>query len=50
MHFTFAIFWSKEQRLVWMGKDNQTKTTYSLKVHSQSVQETTISNTEQKLL
>ena len=33
-----------------MGKNNQTKTTYSFKVHSQSVQETTISNTEHKLL
>ena len=48
--FTFAIFWLKELRLVWMGKNDQTKTTYSFKVHSQSVQETTISNIEHKLL
>ena len=40
--FTFAI--------LWIGKNNQTKTTYSFKVHSQLVQETTISNTKHKLL
>ena len=48
--FTFAIMWLKELRLVWMGKNNHTKTTYSFKVHSQLVRETTISNTEHKLL
>ena len=33
-----------------MGKNNQTKATYSFKVHSQLVQETAISDTDQKLL
>ena len=47
---TFAIFWLKELKLVWMGKNNPTKATYSFKVHSQMVQEMAILDTEQKLL